>query len=87
MEIIIGLGIAIVNNLLKFLIARFGTVAVQAMLLVVTGVAYYFWDTYGGSVNWQAYIEMLGSAMVWYELILKRVWPSATTSEIRKNQQ
>lgn len=83
MEIIIGLGIALVSNILKFAIARFGTTAVQAGLLVVTAIAYYFWHRYGSAVNWTAYVEMLGSAMVWYEFLLKKVWPQATTKAIQ----
>lgn len=87
MEILIGLAVSIANNIIKFAVARYGTAAVQGALLVLTAIAYYFWDTYGGSVNWQAYIEILGSSMVWYELIVKRLWPDATTKAIQANQK
>lgn len=86
MEIIIGLVIAVANNLLKFLVARFGTLAVQAGLFVVTAIAYWLYKKYGAQIDWKSYVEMLGSAMVWYEMVLKRLWPSATTSNIRLNQ-
>ena len=86
MEIVIGLGIAIANNLLKFLVAKFGTLAVQVGLFVITFAAYWLYKTFGANIDWTSYAMMAGSAALWYEIVLKKVWPQATIKAITKKK-
>lgn len=82
MELLIAGAVAIVTNLVKFLVARYGSWAVRAGLFAVTGIAYWLWDMYGAAIDWQHYIRMAGEAMLWYEIVLKHLWPSATSKAI-----
>ena len=74
MELVLGLVTSIVANLLKKLVARYGALAVQALVLVVTLLVAWAWTLYGDALNWEAIAIVFGTAFAWYELIISRFW-------------
>ena len=76
MELVAGLVVSLVANLLKKLVAKYGSLAVQALVLVVALLAAWAWNTWGATVDWTWWAATSGLAFAWYEILIKRVWPN-----------
>jgi len=69
-----ALVVSLFSNLLKKMVARWGSMAVQIGVLVLTLVAAWLWTFYGQAFDWTWVIVVFTTAIAWYEVIIKRFW-------------
>ena len=76
MTLVLGLITAIVANLLKKLVAKYGTLAIQAMVLVATVLVTWAYTIWGDLFDWKSMAIIFGTAFGYYEIFIKRFWPN-----------
>lgn len=66
--------VSVVTNLIKKLVEKYGSLAVQVSVLALSIIAAFVWTYWGKTYDWTFVLEVLGVAFAWYEIIIKRFW-------------